>query len=164
MWKYRTLGPDSWGIYQRNDFSESRPLHLFHRKAPNSLTWNTWFLHLTILFGCSWLPDLCCKTPILYVLAPPLASLEVFQNYLNAVPWAAVLILPKENLTPHSHIVQIFFFFFGQGLLRGSQKKQPVETVFELSFHLTPALLERNWNPCLLPQFSGSTSPGSGCQ
>ena len=34
----------------------------------------------------------------------------VFQNYLNAVSWAAALILPKENLTLNSHIVLFFFF------------------------------------------------------
>ena len=28
MWKHRTLGPDSWGAYQRNVFSEPRPLQL----------------------------------------------------------------------------------------------------------------------------------------
>ena len=38
------LAPDSWGAYQRNDFSEPRLLHLpIHRKALNSLTWNIWF-------------------------------------------------------------------------------------------------------------------------
>ena len=28
MWKHRILIPDSWGAYQRNDFSEPRPLHV----------------------------------------------------------------------------------------------------------------------------------------
>ena len=38
------LAPDSWGAYQRNDFSEPRLLHLpIHRKALNSLTWGVWF-------------------------------------------------------------------------------------------------------------------------
>ena len=35
---------DSWGAYQRNDFSEPRLLHLpIHRKVLNSLTWDIWF-------------------------------------------------------------------------------------------------------------------------
>ena len=38
MGKHRILAPDSWGAYQRNDFSEPRLLHLpMHRKALNSL-------------------------------------------------------------------------------------------------------------------------------
>lgn len=46
----------------------------------------------------------------------------VFQNYLNAVSWAAVLILPKENLTFNSHIVQFFFFFFLSQQVESSSK------------------------------------------
>ena len=43
MWKYRILAPDSWGTYQRNDFSEPGFLHIpIHRKALNSLTWDIW--------------------------------------------------------------------------------------------------------------------------
>ena len=42
--KHRMLAPDSWGAYQRNDFSEPWLLHLpIHRKALNSLTWGIWF-------------------------------------------------------------------------------------------------------------------------
>ena len=44
MWKHRILAPDSWGTYQRKDFSEPRLLHLpIHRKVLNSLTWDIWF-------------------------------------------------------------------------------------------------------------------------
>ena len=43
-WKHRILAPDSWGGYQRTDFSEPRLLHLLiHRKAINSLTCAIWF-------------------------------------------------------------------------------------------------------------------------
>ena len=43
IWK-QLLAPDSWGAYQRNDFSASRFLHfLKHRKALNSLTCVMWF-------------------------------------------------------------------------------------------------------------------------
>ena len=44
MWKHRILAPESWGAYQRNDFSEPSLLHPpIHRKALNSLTWDIWF-------------------------------------------------------------------------------------------------------------------------
>ena len=43
MWKYRILAPDSWGTYQRNDFSEPGFLHIpIHRKPLNSLTCHIW--------------------------------------------------------------------------------------------------------------------------
>ena len=43
IWK-QFLAPDSWGVYQGNDFSQSRFLHLLkHRKALNSLTCVIWF-------------------------------------------------------------------------------------------------------------------------
>ena len=38
MWKHRILTPDSWGAYERNDFSEHRLLHLsMHGKVLSSL-------------------------------------------------------------------------------------------------------------------------------
>ena len=44
MRKHMIQTPDGWGAYQRNDFSDPRPLHLpIHRKALNSLTWHNWF-------------------------------------------------------------------------------------------------------------------------
>ena len=43
--QFRTLAQDSWGAYDKNDFSEPRLLHCpIHRKALNSLTWDNWFL------------------------------------------------------------------------------------------------------------------------
>ena len=43
LWKHKILAPESWGARQRNDFSESRLLHLpIHRKALNSWTWDVW--------------------------------------------------------------------------------------------------------------------------
>ena len=42
--KHRTLAPDGWDSYERNDFTEPRLLYLpIHRKALNSLTWDVWF-------------------------------------------------------------------------------------------------------------------------
>ena len=76
IWK-QLLAPDSWGAYQRNDFSASRFLHfLKHRKALNSLTCVMWFSLIykkNLLFR---LPALCCK--LLYNLAFPLVFLEQF--------------------------------------------------------------------------------------
>ena len=65
MWKYRTLAPESWGAYQRNDFSEPRLLHLLiHRKVLNSLTQDTWFSLINNYILMFRLPALCYKTSI----------------------------------------------------------------------------------------------------
>ena len=58
----KILAPESWGAYQRNYFSESILLHPpIHRKVLNPTTLDIWF-SLTIIFCCSWLPALYCKT------------------------------------------------------------------------------------------------------
>lgn len=52
MKKQRPLALDSWGTYQRSDFSEFRCLNLpIHRKVLNCLTWNVWFslIHSNLL-------------------------------------------------------------------------------------------------------------------
>ena len=65
VWKHRILAPDSWGAYQRNDFSEPRLLHLpIHRKALNSLTWDIWFPLINNNLLMFRLPALSCKTSI----------------------------------------------------------------------------------------------------
>ena len=52
MWNHRTLAPASWGVYERNDFSGPRLLHLpVRRKALNSLTWVIWFSFTIIFWG-----------------------------------------------------------------------------------------------------------------
>ena len=52
--KTKDAGPGSWGAYQRNDFSEHRPLHiLIHRKL-NSLTWDIWFSLVSNHILMSW--------------------------------------------------------------------------------------------------------------
>ena len=65
----RILASDSWGAYQKNDFSEPRLMHPpIHRKALNSLTWDIWF-SLTIIFWHSdYLPSIA---KLLCILAPP---------------------------------------------------------------------------------------------
>ena len=45
MRKHRILGPDKWGVYQKDHFSEPKLLHIsIHRKALNSLSWDCHFL------------------------------------------------------------------------------------------------------------------------
>ena len=48
------LAPDSWGAYERNEFSEPRGLHLPTLRRLNSLTW---YLIFDVQTACS----LCCK-------------------------------------------------------------------------------------------------------
>ena len=53
--------PDTYSEDQRNDFCESRLLHLpIHRKVLNSLTWNIWFSLINSHPLMFWLPNLCC--------------------------------------------------------------------------------------------------------
>ena len=65
MRKPRILAPDDWDAYERNDFSESKLLYLpIHRKALNSLIWNSW---LPLINNHLWtfrLPALHCKTSV----------------------------------------------------------------------------------------------------
>jgi len=74
------LAPDSWGAYERSEFSEPRGLHLPIRGMLNSLTW---YLIFDFQSACS----LCCK--LIYTLTPLLASLgQVSQSYWDVVSWA----------------------------------------------------------------------------
>ena len=71
MWKHRILAPDSWGAYQRNDFSEPRLLHLPIQSAKFlNLRYPVFFNNnLTIIFCHSdYLPFVA---KLLYILAPP---------------------------------------------------------------------------------------------
>ena len=83
MWKHWILALESWGAYQRNDFSEPRFLHLpMHRKVLNSLTWDIWFSSIYNNLLTFRLPALRCKTPIRP--GPYLGSSEQFsQGYLR---------------------------------------------------------------------------------
>ena len=75
MRRHRTLAPDSWGTYQRNDFSEPRLLHLpIHRKALSSLTWDVWFPLINSHLLMSRLPGFCCKNSCMFWLLLPLRS------------------------------------------------------------------------------------------
>ena len=63
MWKHRILAPDSWGSYQRNDFSESRLLHLpIDRKELSSLKSDIHFSFIYDNLLMFKLPALCSKT------------------------------------------------------------------------------------------------------
>ena len=70
VWKHRILGPDRQGAYQGNNFSEPRLLHLrIHWKVLNSLTWDSWFSLITIIFWCS--DYLLFDAKLLYNLSHP---------------------------------------------------------------------------------------------
>ena len=85
LWKHRILATDSWGAYQRDDFSEPRLLHLhIHRKVLNFLTWDIKFsfINSNLLFL---LPALCCKISI-YPSYPPRLLRAVFSGLLEMLP------------------------------------------------------------------------------
>ena len=83
MRKHRILAPESWGAYQRNDFSEPRLLHLpIHRKALNSLTWDVWFSLINSNLLMFWPLGLCCKNSHIPWLLPSLFR-SVPQSYLR---------------------------------------------------------------------------------
>ena len=85
VWTHRILAPDSWDVYQRNDFSESRLLHLpICRKAPSSLTWDTWFSLINNLN----VPTTC-----------PLLSNSYTSQFLPYSPWSNFSEL-SETLPP----------------------------------------------------------------
>ena len=70
---------ESWGVYQRNGFSEPRLLHLtIHRKALNFLTWDIYFclINIYLPFGAK----------LLYILALPLLLGAVFSGLLEMLP------------------------------------------------------------------------------
>ena len=61
------MTPESWGAFQRNDFSEPSLLHLpTHRKVLNSLTWGIWFSLINSNLLMFRLPGLCCKNSYIY--------------------------------------------------------------------------------------------------
>ena len=65
MWKTQNPDPDSWEAYNRNDFSESRLLHLStHRQALSSLAWYIWFSFISNDLLMLRLPALCCKPSV----------------------------------------------------------------------------------------------------
>ena len=96
--KGNRLVADSWGVYERNEFTEPRGLHLPICRMLNSLTG---YLIFDVQAACS----LCCK--LVYSLASPSASLEQFsQSYWDAV---RVLNIPtKEKSSPFSRCDYIF--------------------------------------------------------
>ena len=79
----RTLTPDSWDAYESDGFSKPRLLHLpMHRKALNSLTWDTWFSLINNNLLMFRLPAPSYKR--LYSLTPPTAPLRtIFSGSLE---------------------------------------------------------------------------------
>lgn len=85
-WRKMILALDSWDAHSRNNFSESRLLHLLiQRKALKSLTWNVWVLLLAVIFQCYttfFSPQQ--HTPIYPGFPAPLTSLEQFLRATQA--------------------------------------------------------------------------------
>ena len=74
------LAQDSWGTYERNEFSEPRGLHLPIHRMLNCLPWY-------LIFDDQTAYSLCCK--LVYSLTSPPASLKQFsQSYWDAVSQA----------------------------------------------------------------------------
>ena len=104
------LTPQSWGAYERNEFSEPRGLHLPKHSMLNSLTWCQIFAVQT---ACA----LCCK--LVYILTSPPASLEPFSqsyfraffpSYWNAVSWTQESsTFPPNKITLYFQVVTVFF-------------------------------------------------------
>ena len=89
MGKHRMLASESRVVYQWNDFSEPRFLHLpTHRKVLSSLTWDNWFSFVNNNLPMFKLPDLSCKNSYI-ILAPHLTSLEQSLRVIwEAIFWA----------------------------------------------------------------------------
>ena len=67
-------------VYQRNNFRESRLLHLpINRKALKSLTWDICFCHKRSFDA--WLFFFFFQQKLLYILTPPLSLGTVLQHY-----------------------------------------------------------------------------------
>ena len=76
MNKETRLAPGSWGAYDRNEYSDSRDLHLPIHRMPNSLPW-----YWSLMFKLS-----APSVVLVYSLTSPLALLEHFsQSYWDAV-------------------------------------------------------------------------------
>ena len=99
--KLRILAPESWGAYQRNDFSEPRLLHLpIHRKALNSLTWVIWFSLINNNLFTFRLPALCCKNSYILQLPPHLRGAVFSELFEMLSPGLEVLRMSaKYNIT-----------------------------------------------------------------
>ena len=82
MRKHRILASDSWGAYQRNDFSEPRFLHLpYHRKALNPLTWDIWFSFINSNLLMFRLPGLLLQKLLYILVLPPYSTLPLWSSF-----------------------------------------------------------------------------------
>ena len=89
MGKHRIVVPDSWGAYQRNDFSEPRVLHLLvHKKSTKflNLIYLVFFNSNLLIFQ---LPGLYYKNFYISWVPHPLSLLSNSSRiYLSLVSWA----------------------------------------------------------------------------
>ena len=89
MRKHRILAPDSWGVYQKNDFSEPTLLHFpIQGKVLNCFTWAIWFSFVNnnlLMFRCSDYLVLLQKYPIHPVLLPLWSNLSELRCHLQSL-------------------------------------------------------------------------------
>ena len=113
MWKHRILAPESWGPCQRNNFSESRLLHLpMYRKALNSLTWDISFSLINSHLLMFQPPDFCYKTPI-YPGSSLISSERFSQSHLRVLSPGPEICQIKHN----SQLWCCVFFFLVNAML-----------------------------------------------
>ena len=92
------LAPDSWGEYERNEFSEPRGLHLPIQRMLNSLTWY-WYLRFSL--PASFVANLCIAwLPLL----PPWSSFPRVTEMRSPR-----LTFPPNKIILYFQIVTIFF-------------------------------------------------------
>ena len=115
----RIPASDSWGAYQRNEFSEPKLLHLsMYRKALNTLMWDIWF-SLTVIIWCSQIPASCCKNScICYPPPHPATFSTVFSGLLEMLPPRTEILKmsTKPNITKKKkkqiNKIKLFRIFF----------------------------------------------------
>ena len=107
-------GPDSWGAYERNEFSEPRGLHFPILRILNSLTW---YLIFHVQTACS----LCCKLTCIYPGFPSWHLGAVFSTLLRCcLPGSEFWTFPPNKTTLWFQVVTVFFSWhhysaFGEG-------------------------------------------------
>lgn len=109
--KKQDLTPDSWGAYERSEFSKPRGLHLSkHRKTLNSFAWYLLSPYLTKLLMFRGLPALL-QTCIAWIpLLPPgrVVSSELLRAV--ALPSLESLTFPPNKTTLCSQVMTIVHF------------------------------------------------------
>ena len=107
MGKNRIRAPESGGVYQRNDFSEPRLLHLPIQRKVLDLRRLVFFSSHLLMFR---LPGLCCRNTCVSWLLPDLFG-AVPPSCLRRCPPALKSSATLLNTTKFSTFRLCFFFF-----------------------------------------------------